>query len=335
MIGYKIIEDFTLSDCFKYLKEHSSSPLVEQVRDKMNALYKSLKREDDVFFAKCVTIHDFQEYLRIYQDSTAGYCGTHCDEAKRKIEDLYFREKKDSKEGCELYLEKYPNGIHAQEARMLIAEYEQGKKKNMILVSLLFAGLIIVIICIVNNKKPQPIITDNTKPTSSTNNNGSSTSQYVVINGTNLMLRYEPSAKSATFKWTDGSNRHPKKGEKFKYLGEAGDYYKIDFYGNALWVPRKHTYITVESNEDDDVKPKKVSAIEVDAYARYVVIDGVDLRLRYGPSTSSKTFKYPDGSNRHPKKGSKYRYLGEQDDFYKIDYEGYELWVSKQFSYIE
>ena len=60
----------------------------------------------------------------------------------------------------------------------------------------------------------------------------------------------------------------------------------------------------------------------------YVVIDVSDLRLRLGSSTSSDTFKWNDGSNRHPNKGEKYRYLGESGDFYKIDYKGHELWVS-------
>jgi hypothetical protein len=66
-----------------------------------------------------------------------------------------------------------------------------------------------------------------------------------------------------------------------------------------------------------------------------VVIDGSKLRLRLGPSTSSDTFKWPDGTNRHPKVGDKFKYLGESGDFYKIDFNGNELWVSKQFSHIE
>ncbi len=66
-----------------------------------------------------------------------------------------------------------------------------------------------------------------------------------------------------------------------------------------------------------------------------VVIDGSGLRLRLGPSTSSDTFKWPDGTNRHPKVGEKFKYLGESGDFYKIDFNGNELWVSKQFSHIE
>lgn len=67
----------------------------------------------------------------------------------------------------------------------------------------------------------------------------------------------------------------------------------------------------------------------------YVVIDGTNLRLRLGPSTSAETFKWGDGSNRHPNVGEKFKYLGESGDFYKIDYKGYELWVSKQYTHLE
>jgi hypothetical protein len=67
----------------------------------------------------------------------------------------------------------------------------------------------------------------------------------------------------------------------------------------------------------------------------FVVIDGSQLRLRLGPSTSSDTFKWPDGTNRHPNVGEKFRYLGESGDFYKIDFNGNELWVSKQYTHLE
>lgn len=68
---------------------------------------------------------------------------------------------------------------------------------------------------------------------------------------------------------------------------------------------------------------------------RFVVIDGSELRLRLGPSTSSETLKWGDGSNRHPEVGEVFRLLDETEDFYKIDYKGNEVWVSKQFSHIE
>lgn len=66
---------------------------------------------------------------------------------------------------------------------------------------------------------------------------------YVVIDGSELRLRLEPSTNADTFKWGDGSNRHPKVGERFLYLGEEGDFYLIDFYGNALWVSKKYTHL--------------------------------------------------------------------------------------------
>lgn len=59
------------------------------------------------------------------------------------------------------------------------------------------------------------------------------------------------------------------------------------------------------------------------------------LRLRLGPSTSADTFKWGDGSNRHPNVGEKFKYLGESGDFYKIDYKGHELWVSKKYTHLE
>ena len=67
----------------------------------------------------------------------------------------------------------------------------------------------------------------------------------------------------------------------------------------------------------------------------HVVIDGSDLRLRLGPSTSADTFKWPDGTNRHPKVGERFPFLGEEGDFYQIEYYGNMLWVSKQFTHVE
>ena len=69
---------------------------------------------------------------------------------------------------------------------------------------------------------------------------------YVVIDGSDLRLRLEPSTSADTFKWPDGTNRHPKVGERFYYLGEEGDFYQISFYGNALWVSKKYTHLEAE-----------------------------------------------------------------------------------------
>lgn len=87
--------------------------------------------------------------------------------------------------------------------------------------------------------------------------------------------------------------------------------------------------------EDDDYYEEEGLQQSKGGVSQIVVIDGSQLRLRLGPSTSSDTFKWSDGTNRHPNVGDKFRYLGESGDFYKIDFNGNELWVSKQYTHLE
>lgn len=69
--------------------------------------------------------------------------------------------------------------------------------------------------------------------------------------------------------------------------------------------------------------------------SRQVVIDGVNLRLRYEPSTNAGVLKWPDGTNRCPQKGERFPCTGETEDFYRIDFNGLGLYVSKQHSHLE
>ena len=68
---------------------------------------------------------------------------------------------------------------------------------------------------------------------------------------------------------------------------------------------------------------------------KFVVIDGTDLRLRYAPSEKSEILKGYNGNNYHPNVGDEFEYLGESGDFYKIDFNGKELWVSKKYSHVK
>ena len=72
---------------------------------------------------------------------------------------------------------------------------------------------------------------------------GEYTDTYVVIDGSELRLRLEPSTSADTFKWPDGTNRHPKVGERFLYIGETEDFYEINFHGNFVWVSKKFTHL--------------------------------------------------------------------------------------------
>lgn len=87
-------------------------------------------------------------------------------------------------------------------------------------------------------------------------------------------------------------------------------------------------YYTTEHLDDDTKTPHYV-------VPKQVVIDGTNLRMRYAPSPDAETFKWADGTNRHPEKGERYTYLGEENGFYKIDYKGHTLYVSKEHSHLE
>lgn len=98
----------------------------------------------------------------------------------------------------------------------------------------------------------------------------------------------------------------------------------VKVYNEHLSPTQNNASLTPEFHQQSD-----------SGVSQFVVIDGSQLRLRLGPSTSSSTFTWPDGTNRHPNVGDKFRYLGESGDFYEIDFDGNELWVSKQYSHLE
>jgi hypothetical protein len=131
-------------------------------------------------------------------------------------------------------------------------------------------------------------------------------------------------------------------GDQFKTITK---YTIKDCDKNGNWTKRFLEVTEYEYSYDiEDYLPQAVRHEEENRIIRYygqesagqyVVINATELRLRYGPSKSADTFKWEDGTNRHPQKGEWYPYLGESGDFYKIDYKGNELWVSKQYTYLE
>ena len=103
-------------------------------------------------------------------------------------------------------------------------------------------------------------------------------------------------------------------------------YLHIQRIGDS-WKIIKESDLVTEEKQGQQNSQNKIK--------NYVVIDGSELRLRLGPSTSADTFKWKDGTNRHPKVGEKFKYLGESGDFYQIDFHGHNLWVSKSYTHIE
>lgn len=125
-------------------------------------------------------------------------------------------------------------------------------------------------------------------------------------------------------------NAEPKRGVKL-YETDYGPVFKIpisevkDSYVKTIVVNKEVNPFYHPQNNDSAENTNK----------SYVVIDASQLRLRLGPSLNSDTYKWPDGTNRHPYIGERFLYLGESGDFYQIDFKGEKLWVSKQYSHVE
>ena len=117
------------------------------------------------------------------------------------------------------------------------------------------------------------------------------------------------------------------------YSRSGIDIVKITVNAHELCVKVYNEYLG-PSHNNASLSPEFHQQVN-SSVSQFVVIDGSQLRLRLDPSTSSDTFKWPDGTNRHPNVGDKFKYLGESGDFYKIDFNGTELWVSKQYSHLE
>lgn len=66
-----------------------------------------------------------------------------------------------------------------------------------------------------------------------------STQRYVVVTGTDVRLRLQPSLNAKTLQ-RNGVNVHPKKGERIKYMGESGSFYKVNFQGNYVYIHKDY-----------------------------------------------------------------------------------------------
>lgn len=86
----------------------------------------------------------------------------------------------------------------------------------------------------------------------------------------------------------------------------------------------------MSKNHDEEI----TAATQENGSEKHVVINADKLRFRLGPSTDDEVFT-TDGATFYPNKGDRFTYLGESGDFYKIEYNGQELYVSKQYTLLE
>lgn len=149
---------------------------------------------------------------------------------------------------------------------------------------------------------------------------------FVEVTGTDVRLRMKPSLNAATLiDANTGQNIHPKKGDRLPYLGEAGDFNKVNFNGYVVYISKQFSR-RIDTEAPQAAKPT--------ADIKRVVVDGEHVRLRLQPSLNAGVLTI-DGKTVYPDKGAALVYMADAGDFYKVNYRGYYVYISKQFSHLQ
>ncbi|MBQ1610675.1 MAG: hypothetical protein II087_02155 [Muribaculaceae bacterium] len=149
----------------------------------------------------------------------------------------------------------------------------------------------------------------------------------VVVTGTNVRLRLAPSLNSQTLTYNNGVNVHPKKGEKLTCTGKTGDFYQVIYKGQKVYISKQFATPVSTGN-------KTAATPAANKSQRYVVVTGVNVRLRKSPSIKGAIYTVNQAPV-YPKKGERIKYMEDAGDFYKVNYNGNYLYISKQFSRLE
>lgn len=163
----------------------------------------------------------------------------------------------------------------------------------------------------------------------------------VVFSGTDIHLRVSPSTSSGWLTWSDGTTRSIPDGGKLEYAGDYGDWYAVKYDGRQLYVSKQFTHLSygcapseVYSGSGTHVAkaaaPHKSSA---SSSKSGVVINGDGVRMRFYPSYDSDWLKWSNGQTRSVSKGARLEYVDDYGDWYAVKYQGYTLYVSKDYSY--
>ncbi len=75
-------------------------------------------------------------------------------------------------------------------------------------------------------------------------------------------------------------------------------------------------------------------AVSAMAWATNVVVDGTNVRLRLGPSTSYNMLTDAKGNTVYVNKGDVLEYVATCDNFYKVKFNGKTVYVSRDYSHL-
>lgn len=65
----------------------------------------------------------------------------------------------------------------------------------------------------------------------------------VVVDGVHVRLRLRPSLNAGILTYGNGSPVYPRKGERLRFLGHAGDFYKVSYNGQVVFIHKAYSYL--------------------------------------------------------------------------------------------
>ena len=75
------------------------------------------------------------------------------------------------------------------------------------------------------------------------NSGYSSSGSVVVVNGTHVRLRWGPSLNASIYSNGYGTPIYPARGARLTYLGQSGNWYKVRYNGNVLYISKDYSYL--------------------------------------------------------------------------------------------
>lgn len=153
----------------------------------------------------------------------------------------------------------------------------------------------------------------------------------VIVDGTHVRLRTGPSTSYSIV--TDAYNRpiYPPKGAKLNYLGTAGNFYKVEYCGYVAYISRDFAHL---KDYNQSRRPSN-NNYNYNSSRTVVVVDGRGVRLRLGPSLNARLLTNQYNQPIYPAKGSTLTYLGTEGNFYRVNYQGYSVYISRDYTHLK
>lgn len=164
-------------------------------------------------------------------------------------------------------------------------------------------------------------VIENNTPTTPTNPSPEVTvtkGKVYGVEGSNLRVRTAPSLSASTFGYLLN-------GEEVEITGESGNWYTIKYKGETGYCSKDYVKKIGNSTSDNNSNGSTNTKPNTPTTFKGEVINAdAGLRVRAGASTSSSILG-------HIYTGSKVDVIGESGSWYKINYNGKEAYVSKDY----